>query len=217
MTILRRSNRKSSGFFSLRLASVALSVLVSASTAAWADDAKSSTSGKPAATASATDIALKDMRDELRRLHRAALDLISEVEQRDMVVVGAPQLIEPIPQKSDPHPGTMEEMIVLGDAQPPRKKWLDLTMAEVEKLVALIQQDKAAIVVPSDKSSATSSLKSLDDLLADIQKHLDALKTLTAGPKYQNIEIGKEALGIFEDTKKIEQPWKDLVHSLRSN
>jgi hypothetical protein len=216
MTTMKHSNRKLTGSSALSLAVFALGLLLTSPAASWADDAKTSSTASAAPTASGTDIALKDMRDELRRLHRAALDLISEVEQRDMVVVGQPQLIQPIPEKSDPHPGTMEEMIVLGDALPPRKKWLDLTMAEVEKLVALIQQDKAALVVPSDQTAATSSLKSLDDLIADIQKRLDSLKTLTAGPKYQNIEIGKEALGIFEDTKKIEQPWKDLVHALRA-
>ena len=157
-------------------------------------------------------IALKDMRDVLRRLHRAALDLISEVEQRDMVVVGQPELIQPIPSKGDPHPGTMEEMITLGDALPPRKKWLDITMSEIEKMVALLKQERAAIEIQPDKQTAAAApLKELDDLLTNIDSQVNQLKTLTAGPKYENIAIGKQGLAIFEETRKVEKPWKELV------
>lgn len=163
-----------------------------------------------------SEVALKDMRDVLRRLHRASLDLISEVEQRDMVVVGEPLLIEPIPDKRDPNPGTMEEMVTLGNALPPRKKWLDLTMAELEKLVALLDQEKKAVIVPSDKQPELSNhVKELDTLSADVDSHLQKLKSLTAGPEYKNIDIGREALAIYDDTAKMEKPWKAVLNGLR--
>jgi hypothetical protein len=164
------------------------------------------------------EVTLKEMRDELRRLHRASLDLISEVEQRDMVVVGEPLLIQPIPEKAIPHPGTEDELLVLGNALPPRKKWLDLTMSEVEKLVGLLDQEKAALAVPNEKQQALAgSLKELNDILTDVNTHYNNLKPLCAGPTYKNIDIGKEALAIYEDTHKAEKPWQTIVTAVRSH
>src|SRR5579885_3494204 len=156
------------------------------------------------------------MRDVVRHLRRTALDLIDEVEQRDMVVVGAPLLIQPVPEKKDPHPGTMEEMFVLGDAQPPRKKWVDITMARFDKLMPLLSQEQARIVVPeARKAGAEASLGELAALVADMQQHYESLKKLTVGPLYSNVEIGTEALAIYNDTSKLEKPWKELVFILR--
>ncbi|GEM_PF-3246067 len=167
-------------------------------------------------TPSDAEVALKDMRDVVRHLRRTALDLIDEVEQRDMVVVGAPLLIQPVPEKKDPHPGTMEEMFVLGDAQPPRKKWVDITMARFDKLMPLLSQEQARIVVPeARKAGAEASLGELAALVADMQQHYESLKKLTVGPLYSNVEIGKEALAIYNDTSKLEKPWKELVFIIR--
>lgn len=225
MTKPKLSSQKQclAGITKIPLAVIAAGILFGQNMVSAADTKSSATETAAAQSSeaksgkSATEVALKDMRDVLRHLHRAALDLISEVEQRDMVVVGEPLLIEPIPEKKDPHPGTMEEMIVLGDAQPPRKKWLDITMAELEKLTTLLAQERQAMVIPSDRQSALSApIKELDDRLAAIQKHYTNLKGLTQGPKYKNIEIGKEALGIYEDSARVEKPWRDILSAVRS-
>lgn len=167
-------------------------------------------------TPAASEIALEDVRDVVRRLRRAALDIIDEVEQRDMVVVGEPLLVQPIPEKKDPHPGTMEEMFVLGKAQPPRKKWVDITMAEFDKLMALLPQEQAKIEIPREsQSEGSAAMQELSSITADMQQHYENLQKLTAGPTYRNVEIGKEALAIYDDTAKLEKPWRELVGIVR--
>ncbi|HEY9869281.1 MAG TPA: hypothetical protein V6D08_08955 [Candidatus Obscuribacterales bacterium] len=164
------------------------------------------------------DIQLKHVRDAARRLRSAALMLIDDVEQRDMVVTGEPMIIQPIPMKDDTHPiGWAQKMEDLGPALPPRKKWLDLDMAAAGRLVDALQQETDAVQFPSEKNDklapAWSEVKSI---LEDTRSQYRNLQDLTQGPTYDNIKIGQAALSIYNNMGKLDKPLKEVISILRS-
>lgn len=170
-----------------------------------------------APTARPSQVALKALRDAAHRLRRAALDVINDVEQRDMVVTGEPLLIQPIAMKDDNKPvGWAQMMEDLGPALPPRKSWLDRDIANVGELVALIKDD-IATVKSGDESDlpAAAHWQDIKAVVADIETHYNNLASLGKGPKYDNIAIGKEALKIYDDVGRLEKPWKEAVHAAR--
>lgn len=172
----------------------------------------------PAKAHSQTEIALKDIRDAARRLRAAALDLISDVEQRSMVVVGQPMIIEPSAAEDPQNKplGWAEQAIDLGPALPPRKKWLDASLSHLGQIVTILSTDFAAAQIPSDQQSAVQThWDEMKAVVQDIQSRYEKLKSLTQGPDFDNIAIGKEALGIYDDVAKLDKPWRQVVHILR--
>jgi hypothetical protein len=164
------------------------------------------------------DIQLKHVRDAARRLRSAALMLIDDVEQRDMVVTGEPMIIQPIPMKDDTHPiGWAQKMEDLGPALPPRKRWLELDMATAGKLVDALQQEVDAVQFPSEKNDklapAWSEVKSILD---DTRSQYGNLQGLTQGPSFDNIKIGQAALSIYNNMGKLDKPLKEVISLLRS-
>lgn len=171
--------------------------------------------GTAAVPPSSQAATLKSVKDVAHRLRKAALDVINDIEQRDMVVTGEPMLIQPQAMKDDDKPiGWAQQMEDLGPALPPKKKWLDMDVANVGDLVNLLSADVAAVdVAPAAQGS--SPWTDLKSIVTDIQNHYANLKKLTKGPKYDNIAIGKEALKIFDDVKRLETPWKAALEASR--
>ena len=113
-----------------------------------------------------------------------------------MVVTGEPELMHPIAMKDDNKPiGWGQEILDMGPAQPPKKKWLDMDVSNVGELVDLLQNDVNSIQDPE-----WTDLKAV---VSDIQTHYAHLKDLSKEPKYDNIAIGKQALVIHDDLPKL--------------
>lgn len=164
------------------------------------------------------ELQIKHLSDAARRLRSAALMLVNDVEQRDMVVTGEPMIMQPIPMKDDTHKiGWAQEMEDLGPALPPRKKWLDLDMSSAGQLLDLLQQDMEGTQFPAEKQdNLAGPWGEVKAIVQDAQAHYRSLKTLTQGPAYDNISIGKEALAIYDDMGKLEKPLKQVLQVLRS-
>ncbi len=164
------------------------------------------------------DMQLKNVHDAARRLRSAALMLVNDVEQRDMVVTGEPMIIQPIPMKDDKQAiGWAQQMEDLGPALPPRKKWLDVDMSSTGQLVALIQDEIGGIQLPAEKQDRLAApWGELKALVQDTQSHYTNLQGMTNGPTYDNVKIGQEALAIYDDMGKLEKPLKQILQILRT-
>ena len=198
---------------------VALTLLnlppVSGEPAAAAAESASQSTNQVAPTS--PDAALKSIRDAAHRLRKASLDVINDIEERDMVVTGEPMLIQPIAMNDDDKPvGWAQKMEDLGPALPPKKQWLDMDVGNVGDLVTLIVQDVNAVTIPQYQSGLQGPWGDLKAVVQDMQTHYASLKELARGPKYDNIAIGKEALKIFDDVKRLEAPWKAALTASRA-
>lgn len=189
--------------------SITTSTLTSTTSIASADDNQSASLP--------VEVALRNMKDAAHRLRTSVLDIINDVEQRDMVVTGEPMIIQPIAYKDRNSIGWAREMLELGPAQQPRKKWLAMDVGNVGELVELLQADFNNAAIPDNLATQTKdNWSEMKTVMQDVQNHYQTLQQLTQGPKYDNIEIGKAALAIYDDMAKLEKPWKNVVHATRS-
>lgn len=166
---------------------------------------------------SASDVALKNIKDVVHRLRTATLDLINDIEQREMVVTGSPDIMQPIAYDDQKPIGWARQMIELGPALPPKKQWLDLDMAHISELLKLLQSDVQALAPGDGQSSASNDYNDLSTIMQDIQAHYQTLSELTKGPRYDNLAIGKAALAIYDDLSKLNKPWKNLLKNKSSS
>jgi hypothetical protein len=156
---------------------------------------------------------LKNVSLLAHRLQRASLDVINDIEQRSMVITGEAELIRPIPMKDDDKAiGWGQQMQDLGPALPPKKSWLDTDVGNVGELVGLLSADMNEVQVPAGQEASWTSLKAI---VQDMQLHYKDLKTASQGPKFDNMAIGKQALKIYDDVKRLEAPWKAAVAASR--
>jgi hypothetical protein len=185
--------------------------------------AKSASAKKSAAGASSTTLAgptdnspgavLKNVSMLAHRLRRASLDVINDIEQRDMVVTGEPELIQPIAMKDDDKAiGWAQKMEDLGPALPPKKSWLDTDVSNVAEIVNLLSADMSAVQLPDSQKDSWNDLKAI---VAEMKQHLQDLQAVSKGPKYDNLVIGKQALKIYDDVKRLEAPWKTALQASR--
>jgi len=217
-----RTERSQPGWCSRALSAMALTLLgllvqmwvMSQPSAAQLENA-SANAAKSAPLPS--EVSLKNIKDVVHRLRVAALDVINDVEQRDMVVTGEPELIQPIAYKDKNSISWAREMLELGPAQPPRKRWLDADMAHLGNCVELLQSDFDGTAFSADaKNAVNASWAEMGSVVKDVQQHYKTLQELTKGPRYDNIAIGKEALGIYDDMAKLSKPWKEVLSTIRA-
>lgn len=159
---------------------------------------------------SAHDLAMKNVKDVVHRLRTATLDLINDVEQREMVVTGTPDIMMPIAYDDQKPIGWARQMLELGPALPPRKKWLDVDMSHVGELVKLLQSD-------INDLASVEGYDQLNSVMQDINNHYQTLTDLTKGPKYDNLAIGKAAVAIYDDLSRLNKPWKNMLNSKTAN
>ncbi len=156
---------------------------------------------------------LKEIDSSSKMLQRSAMDMIGEVERTDWVIAAEPEAIGPIivPAVTYPTQG-------LGDLDPPRKKWVDFLMNQMAQLIDMTNGDINATQMSKDASTEiTSSWKEVKDLMLDVTARYQNLKTLTQGPKYDNLKIGKQALAIYDDMTRLEGLNKKLTCLVRAN
>jgi hypothetical protein len=161
--------------------------------------------------------ALKSISDVVHRVRQDALQVINDIEQRSMVVTGEAELIRPIAwADKDPVPWA-QQMLELGPALPPHKKWLDTDVDNLGEAIQLLQEDIEALQFPdTQKDQATPAMSEMNTLMQDVQTQYKNLQGLSKGPKYDNIAIGKAALAIYDDMKKMEKPWKQALQLSRT-
>lgn len=181
-----------------------IATIVIAATILLANSAVAANSAKKATDP--TVASLRSVAALARKLQREALDVINDVEQRAMVVTGEPDIMMPRAMKDDNKPvGWAPEMIDLGPAQAPKQSWLSQDVGDLGEVLGLLTNEVNNAQPSADQADEWAALKAA---VGDIQTHYNQLKTLCAGPKYDNIAIGKQALKIYDDVKLLEKPWK---------
>jgi hypothetical protein len=154
----------------------------------------------------ALEVGIKDLNKSLHHMKRSAWDIFVEVQRQNMVVVGEPDVIGPIIIPAIPNPtGTM----AVGGFLPPRKKFLDYFVSQIDDLVQMIQTEVTGLVLPDDANDeAKADLKEITDAMAQIPQDISGLKDVTQGPDYDNMAIARAAqilqdrIGVMEKASK---------------
>src|SRR5690606_10510041 len=111
-------------------------------------------------------------------------------QRQDTIVVAEPDVIGPVIIPAMP---TTTGMLP-GGMMPPRKKWIDYFMNQVESLLPMVEKDIAAIELPSEASAeAQKQYKRIKECGAKLPDDLENLKSVTAGEKLENMPIAVRA------------------------
>lgn len=154
---------------------------------------------------------LKEVDASVKMLQRSAMDMIGEVERTDWVVAAEPEAIGPIIV-----PAISYSTQGLGDLDPPRKKWIDFLMNQTAQLIDMTNADiNATRLTDNAPPEATSAWSDIKSLMLDVVAHYQNLKGITQGPKYDNLKIGKQALGIYDDMTRVEGLIKKITCLIR--
>ncbi|MGD9681790.1 MAG: hypothetical protein AB7W16_11460 [Candidatus Obscuribacterales bacterium] len=158
---------------------------------------------------------LKDLATSLQHLKRAAIDILTEVERQDMVVVGEPDVIGPMIIPAMPNPtGTVSS----GQFLPPRKKFIDYFMIQIDHLMPIVEKSAEAVTLPESASTqAKADRARLGDLVIELKSCFEALDKVTAGPRYDNMAIARQATAFGDLVKKIDGRRKSLYKSMKKD
>jgi len=151
---------------------------------------------------------LKDLNKTLHHLKRSAWDIFIETQRQNMVVVGEPDVIGPIIIPAIPSP---TGMMNVGGLLPPRKKFLDYFMSQINDLYKMTQTEVAALQLPDDATDdGKAILKTVTDAAAALPDDISALAEVTAGPELDNMNIARAAQQMQDHVQAIEKATKKL-------
>ncbi len=161
---------------------------------------------------------LRNVRDLAHRLMREAMYLIDDCEQRDMVVTGEPMLIQPqdVYRNDKRAVGWAQEAFDLGAPEAPRKKWVNTDMAHLKQLIDLLKADMGNTPKDDQQAAVDTSWANANVIAKEIEDHYNKLVDMTSGSKLDNLAIGKEALGIYDASKRLEKPWTEVLRNVKS-
>lgn len=151
---------------------------------------------------------LRRMGEAIKRIKRAAMDLIGECTQ-PMQMMGEIDIIgtDVIPIM----PMTAEGFG--GQYLPPRPKYVRLHMGQFEDLEPILRDEiKNLSVPPEEKEFAAPLLASMNELMEDIKIHYDRLEASTKGTEYDQLLITNEARALHKAAGDIDKLRKKLLH-----
>jgi hypothetical protein len=156
-----------------------------------------------------TEDGLMKLGETTAELQRTSEQVMAEVTRKENIVVRGPNVLpNGVVIPAFPGPGGM---IAFGDL-PPRKKQLNNFVSNLAYYVELLQNEVNALIIPDDKSAAISPYwDAIRKDMDEINVRFAALKELTAGPRYENLKIGKEALKLYDRAKEIDQLRREVM------
>jgi len=181
-----------------------------------ADSVINSVSPTPAATTATTESprsVLIDMAETLRRLDKASTDLVAEVSRHDEIPMQGRQVMLMDNMYSMYQPNMTPT--VDGPVLPPRKKVVDLSMEQINKLTKLLATDIASLpVTASGEGKEADEKRAQTEVANDSVKGLEAsvvsLNEKTQGPTYDNAAIAKSAKALSQQYEGLEALRKRL-------
>src|SRR5262249_7254527 len=97
------------------------------------------------------------------------------------------------------------------DYLPPRKKWVDHWMRELDDLYPMVQEEISGVIFPpEDQEKVAPLMKSMQGFLDDSERHFNNLKSLTDGEPYDRDRITSETKAIEDDLTQLEKERKKL-------
>lgn len=159
-----------------------------------------------------TEAALKDLGTSLHHFKRASVDVFTEVQREDLVVVGEPDVIGPMIVPAVTGSG----LLGTGQFLPARKKFIDYFMIQIEKLLPIVEKETKAIILPDDASAEAKSEKAeIDKIFEQLKGSARDLDQVTAGPKYDNMKIAKQATLVHDLVGKADKCRKSLYELIK--
>lgn len=194
---------------------------------AMADDASGTAAGAAAPSATTmqkgnvvkAEVTLNDLRDarlSVSRVRKAAANLYDEVTRQQMTmsynpnVVGTSVIMTPRPTFDGP-------------SLPPRKKWVDASMAEIGPEIKLFKEDVDAAIESNRRTDVSTDARNQLDPIRDeafeiVNKSFAEytyLEKLTAGPNYDNGAIASTVQGLNERMKQLDKSLKKAIRILQ--
>jgi hypothetical protein len=169
---------------------------------------------------------LADMVETLKRINRADNELYGEVTRHQETVV-ADLADAAVMNPYDAAPGLWPsgfandfETVKKGPLLPPRPQYINLSMDQMERLIALLNSDLAQLMNPQGalftlSDDVRAQAKVFRDTCNSIASDYTSLKPLTTGPKYDNKAIGTCAKTIHDDLKGVNDVRKRLLDMLK--
>ncbi len=189
------------------------SPLTAASTPAKPSDATTTSTGSAPVAATVANFKteeqqLRRMGEAVKRVSRAAMDLIGECTQPiemmgEIDIIG--QDVIPIMPATAEGFGTQY--------LPPRPKYIKLHVDQLASLIPILQDDLKTLVVPeNEKATAAQPLDDLQGNIGDLGGHLALLQKMVATEDFNQFNLTNEARGIIATSKAIEVARKKLLH-----
>ncbi len=165
---------------------------------------------------------LRDLGDSLKKLEHAATETIHEVNRYAPSPVNSDDILNAAvmdPFWAQPFDPTLTASLRKGAQLPPRKKWLDFDVSQVEGVVGILQHEVSSLCPPvalsnTARDSFKVELSMMSEANGKIQSDNDQLKTLAKGPTYDSDKIGKTAHDMRIAARTIEECRKRAVKAL---
>ncbi len=166
--------------------------------------------GKVEQKAQALEQALKGLSKGVHHLKRSTWDVFCEAQRQDVVVVAEPDVIGPIIVPAMPSAsGIMSDGFL-----PPRKKWLDYFISQIDSLLPMVESEITAIELPENTPETIDLLKQIKDCANGLPGDLTKLKTVTSEDKLDNMKIAVEAQRMQDHVVKIDKALKSLADEI---
>lgn len=148
---------------------------------------------------------LKNVADSAHHLQHTVHSIIYEITREEFVTVAEPNVIGPmvIPAMG-PNP------FIVGDYLPPRKKYMDLFAGQVQSLLGMLIEEGSSLPDTKENDPQLSAkLVEIKKDLDNLNKQNGLLQTLMAGPSYDNLKIGRQALLISDELDSLKKMLKE--------
>lgn len=158
-------------------------------------------------SAKQTEQQLRRFGEVIKRLKRATVDLASECTQPvemagEIDIIGA-DVIPIMPQTAEGFGGQYI---------PPRPKYINLHMGQIDQLMPILHDDLASLNIPDqEKDFAAPIIADINSTLKDVVVSYKNLKGLTIGPDYDQTAISDECNKLLDSVKKIDNGRKKLL------
>jgi len=153
---------------------------------------------------------LHDVGVSVHHLQEMLKGLLYEAQRQDMVVVAEPNVIGPMIIPAIPNPSGMMSIGYL----PPRKKWIDYFMSQIEEIIPMLDHEINSLPRPSQsESELLQAYVEMFDAARGFNPPWSRLESATKGPDYKNQDIsvaGSELWFQIEKFKKL----KDKVFKM---
>lgn len=155
-----------------------------------------------------TKTGLKDLGELTHHVKQTLNCLLYEAQRQDTVSVAPGDIIGNIVMPTLPSPSGA---VALGDALPPRKKWVDFWMGHLQILIPEIQREVSATIIPTEKSEKLKSeWQNAQTEVQSIVSDYERLQKDTTGPKYSNNDIAQDCSVMYKKIEEFEKARKEI-------
>lgn len=181
-----------------------------------AQDSKSPLSGQIKAIDVEAAECLRQMGDCLKKMERAALELMGEATRQDYISVGDPDVIGTMIIPAIPSPSGM---LAVGPYLPIRDKFMDYYLDQIGKLIPIYAEYTDSLVMPPQlKERANSTLKQMLPQFEDAKARYMELLALRKDTKTpHNEKIAALSVQIHDDMQSMDKLRKEVFALLKEN